>query len=107
MKPLLFEISDISRLTACLFLLLFASAVSKNPDGDCNPFLGEDDPLGILIGVGFTVVSLGYAGWSCTADKALNGERYVFLFRVPLGPAAALIALTYRLVILQRNGGRK
>eukprot|EP00538_Stauroneis_constricta_P004615 CAMPEP_0119549242 /NCGR_PEP_ID=MMETSP1352-20130426/2991_1 /TAXON_ID=265584 /ORGANISM="Stauroneis constricta, Strain CCMP1120" /LENGTH=468 /DNA_ID=CAMNT_0007594749 /DNA_START=158 /DNA_END=1564 /DNA_ORIENTATION=- len=49
------------------------NAVSKNPDGSCNPFLGEDDFLGILIGVGFTVIALGYAGWSFTADETFNG----------------------------------
>uniref|UniRef100_A0A7R9X0V1 Serine incorporator n=2 Tax=Craspedostauros australis TaxID=1486917 RepID=A0A7R9X0V1_9STRA len=50
------------------------SAVSKNPDRDCNPFLGEDDFLGIFIGVGFTVVALGYAGWSFTADQTFNRD---------------------------------
>jgi len=51
------------------------SAVAKNPDPTCNPFLGEDDVLGILIGVTLTLVSLGYAGWSSTADKTLSGNR--------------------------------
>lgn len=101
MKSLLFEVSNVPRPIACILLRSFAVAVSKNPERDCNPFLGEDDPLGILIGVGFTVVSLGYAGWSCTADKALNRDRYVFLLRAPTCLAAALIALTYHLVILQ------
>ena len=52
-------------------------AVGKNPDPICNPFLGEDDVLGVVIGVTITVVSLGYAGWSSTADKTLGGSGYV------------------------------
>jgi hypothetical protein len=61
-----------TRLTfACLLLFL----VVKNPDEECNPFIGDDDVLGIVIGVALTVIALGYAGWSATADKTLSGNR--------------------------------
>mmetsp|Transcript_125617 Transcript_125617/g.351785 ORF Transcript_125617/g.351785 Transcript_125617/m.351785 type:complete len:460 (-) Transcript_125617:71-1450(-) len=55
--------------------MLCYSAVTKNDDEQCNPFLGEDDVLGIIIGVGLTVVTLGYAGWSATADEKLSARR--------------------------------
>jgi len=48
------------------------NAVTRNPDPECNPHLGEDDVLSIVIGVGLTVVSLGYVGWSTTADSTLG-----------------------------------
>lgn len=57
--------------------IVFFSTVGKNPDPVCNPFLGEDDVLGVVIGVTITLVSLAYAGWSSTADKALSKNRYV------------------------------
>lgn len=48
------------------------TAMSKNPDDDCNPRLGENNALGIFIGVGFTLVSLTWAGFSLTAEKRLS-----------------------------------
>ncbi len=52
--------------------------MTKNDDLECNPFLGEDDILGIVIGVGLSVITLGYAGWSATADEKLSARRYVW-----------------------------
>lgn len=50
------------------------TAVSKNPDGECNPMLGDNDVLGIVLGVGVTLISLGWTGWSSTAeDKITSG----------------------------------
>jgi len=52
------------------------TAVSRNPEAECNPFLKSDrDVLGILIGVTFTLVSLAYTGWSYTADSALGSAK--------------------------------
>jgi len=51
------------------------SAVAKNPDESCNPSLGEDDILGIFIGVTLTLITLGYAGFSATADKTMSTTR--------------------------------
>jgi hypothetical protein len=50
--------------------------VSKNPDGECNPKLGEDNVLGIVLGIGFTFLSLAWTGWSFTAESRVQG-RYV------------------------------
>jgi len=70
--PLNFEILTLS------FLFHGSLKVSKNEDATCNPKLGEEDALGIFIGVGLTFVTLAYAGWSATADEKLSGSnRYV------------------------------
>lgn len=61
-------------ITAYATMLCY-SAVTKNDDLECNPALGEDDVLSIVIGVGLTVVTLGYAGWSATADEKLSARR--------------------------------
>lgn len=50
------------------------SVVSKNPNGTCNPTLGNDDVWGIVIGLMLTLVSLAWAGWSWTAQDRLNVE---------------------------------
>mmetsp|Transcript_149447 Transcript_149447/g.212492 ORF Transcript_149447/g.212492 Transcript_149447/m.212492 type:complete len:459 (-) Transcript_149447:101-1477(-) len=63
-------------ITAYATMLCY-SAVTKNENEDCNPFLGEDDVLGIIIGVGLTLITLGYAGWSATADEKLSGRSDV------------------------------
>lgn len=50
------------------------SIVSKNPDGQCNPTLGSNDVMGIVVGLFFTMVSLAWTGWSWTAQDRLNLE---------------------------------
>lgn len=55
--------------------MLCHSAVTKNDNSSCNPFLGEDDILGIVIGVGLAMITLGYAAWSATADEKLSARR--------------------------------
>lgn len=59
------------------FISWCLSLVTKNDDPECNPFLGEEDVLGIIIGVGLSIVTLGYAGWSATADEKLSARRCV------------------------------
>ena len=49
------------------------SAVAKNPNGECNPQLGEDNIVGIVLGVGLTTISLAWTGWSSTAEAKING----------------------------------
>jgi len=51
------------------------TAVARNPDKECNPFLGDEDVLGILIGVTITMISLAYTGWSYTADSTLSSAK--------------------------------
>jgi len=48
------------------------AAVSKNPNGECNSQLGEDNTLNIVFGITLTIVSLGWMGWSYTADDRLS-----------------------------------
>ena len=49
--------------------------VSKNPNETCNPFLGDEDILGIILGLGFTLLSLGWTGFSYTAESKVNGKQ--------------------------------
>ena len=49
----------------------------KNPNGECNPKLGADDELGKILGIGITIISLAWTGWSFTADEKLVHGRYV------------------------------
>jgi hypothetical protein len=51
------------------------TAVSRNPEKECNPFLGKKDALGIVIGLTLTFVSLAYTGWSRTADNAMSTSK--------------------------------
>jgi hypothetical protein len=62
-----------SLITAYATMLCY-NAVSKNPNEECNPFLKTNDALSIAIGVGLTIVSLGYIGWSATADSTLRSD---------------------------------
>jgi len=49
--------------------------VSKNPEGECNPQLGEENALGIALGVGVTLIGVIWTGYSQTAHKAVGEER--------------------------------
>ncbi len=60
-----------SLITAYATMLCY-NAVSKNPNEECNPFLKTNDALSIAIGIGLTIISLGYIGWSATADTTLG-----------------------------------
>jgi hypothetical protein len=46
--------------------------VSKNPNGTCNPMLGQDDVWGIAIGLALTAVSLVWVGWAWSAEQRLT-----------------------------------
>ncbi|KAG7338054.1 serine incorporator domain containing protein [Nitzschia inconspicua] len=61
-----------SSIISAYATMLCYNAVTRNPDPICNPQLGGDDTLSIVIGVGLTIVSLGYVGWSTTADRTLG-----------------------------------
>jgi len=50
------------------------SAVSKNPNGDCNPRLGDNDTLGIILGCALMFISITWTGWSNTAHKRVGEE---------------------------------
>lgn len=61
-----------SVITAYSTYLLF-TALTKNPDEDCNPFAGERNALGTVLGVGLVIVSLAWTGWSVTAATRFEG----------------------------------
>lgn len=50
---------------------LCITIVSKNPQGHCNPRLGENDVWGVAIGLLLTTVSLIWTGWSWSAEPRL------------------------------------
>ena len=70
--------SDGSLLTSSVISLyvvyLAFSIVSKNPKGECNPRLGENDTWGIIIGLFLTFISMIWTGWSWTAEERLSVE---------------------------------
>jgi len=68
-----------SAITSAYATYLCFSSLSRNPDETCNPKLGEEDFTGIILGIGITMISLGWTGWSYTASKAMKeeDERYV------------------------------
>jgi serine incorporator 1/3 len=51
------------------------TAVSRNPNELCNPQMGQDNVLGIVFGVGMTILSLGWTGYSYTAEQTINGGK--------------------------------
>jgi hypothetical protein len=63
-----------SALVSAYATYLCYTAVSKNPNGSCNPQLGEENIIGIVLGVGLTIISLAWTGWSYTAEAKINGS---------------------------------
>lgn len=53
-------------------VFLCYTAVSKNPDSTCNPVAGELSPLALVFGLLITFISLGWTGWSYTAEDVLS-----------------------------------
>ena len=68
-----------SAITCAYATYLCFSSLSRNPNEECNPKLGEEDFTGIVLGVGLTMISLGWTGWSYTASKATKEEDSVIL----------------------------
>lgn len=68
-----------SLLTTCVIVsystYLCFTAVSKNPDATCNPLLGENNIAGIVLGIGITLLSLTWTGWSYTAASKVGEEE--------------------------------
>lgn len=71
--------TDGSLLTSSIMSLyvvyLAYSMVSKNPNGTCNPHLGQNDVFGITMGLTLTAISLAWTGWSWTAEERLNVDN--------------------------------
>ncbi|GKY95075.1 serine incorporator 3 [Mayamaea pseudoterrestris] len=51
---------------------LLYNAVTKNPNEVCNPMLGQSGGLSIALGLIITLMSLGWTGWSYTAEARLT-----------------------------------
>lgn len=51
---------------------LVGSAISHNPDGQCNPFLGKHDTLSVIVGLILTFISLVWTGWSWTDERVFT-----------------------------------
>jgi serine incorporator 1/3 len=65
---------SVSCISAWATYLCF-TAVTKNPDATCNPRFGESSPLSIAFGLIMTVLSLGWAGWSYTAEDKFTDVK--------------------------------
>jgi serine incorporator 1/3 len=65
---------SVSCISAWATYLCF-TAVTKNPDAMCNPRFGESSPLSIAFGLIMTLLSLGWAGWSYTAEDKLTDSK--------------------------------
>lgn len=63
-----------SAITCAYATYLCFSSLSRSPNAECNPKLGEEDLTGIVLGIGITMISLGWTGWSYTANKTMNEE---------------------------------
>jgi hypothetical protein len=61
----------VSCISAWATYLCF-TALTKNPDANCNPRSGESSPFSIAFGLIMTLLSLGWAGWSYTAEDKLT-----------------------------------
>ena len=69
------EGSLLSSAVICVYgTYLCYTAVALNPNEACNPHLGQEDVLGIVFGISITFMSLGWTGYSFTAEKTINGE---------------------------------
>ena len=67
---------------------LLYNAVTKNPNQDCNPMLGESDGLNMALGLIITIMSLGWTGWSYTAEERLtSGQETVDAVEEPAANA--------------------
>ena len=68
-----------SSLITSYATMLCYNAVTRNPNPVCNPTLvggdNSSDTLSMIIGLGLTIVSLCYVGWSTTADSTLGGNN--------------------------------
>jgi hypothetical protein len=63
--------------STCIFAYstyLLYSAVSKNPDGSCNPRLGDESTGNIILGVVITFISIMWLGFSHTAHRTVGED---------------------------------
>jgi len=63
-----------SSLVTAYATMLCYFAVSQNPNTMCAPQLESISIVSITIGMGLTIVTIGYVGWSATIDSALGAD---------------------------------
>jgi len=70
--------------SSCIFAYstyLCYTAVTKNPNAECNPQLGEENFSGIILGLIITLIGMAWTGYSHTAHRAV-GEARCELFAI-------------------------
>lgn len=68
------QVCSPARVFLHTLLIYFILQFQKNPNGQCNPQLGEDDVAGIALGVGLTIIGMLWTGLSSTAYKTVGDE---------------------------------
>lgn len=66
--------------SACMTIYatyLCGAAVTKNPNPECNPNLGEKSIWSVVLGLLLAFISLMWVGWSNTTDERLGGGNTV------------------------------
>mmetsp|Transcript_6801 Transcript_6801/g.10166 ORF Transcript_6801/g.10166 Transcript_6801/m.10166 type:complete len:467 (+) Transcript_6801:54-1454(+) len=61
--------------SSCIFAYstyLCYTAVTKNPNAECNPQLGEENFSGIILGLIITLIGMAWTGYSHTAHRAVG-----------------------------------
>jgi hypothetical protein len=61
--------------SSCIFAYstyLCYTAVTKNPKGECNPQLGQENISGIVLGLIITLIGMAWTGYSHTAHRAVG-----------------------------------
>lgn len=66
-----------SAVLSAYAVYLVTSAISHNPNHECNPFIGDNGTFEIIIGLCLTFMSLVWTGWSWTDDRVLTSTGYV------------------------------
>ena len=69
-------------------VFLCYTAVAKNPNDSCNPQTGEQDRVGIALGLVVTIISMCWTGWSWTAEEKLTSRSDLDEPQVPAGRAS-------------------
>jgi hypothetical protein len=63
-----------SSVLSLYVVYLAYSMVSKNPNGQCNPYLAQNDVWGMVVGLSLTAISLAWTAFSWTAEDRLNAD---------------------------------
>ena len=83
---------------------LVGSAVSHNPNEECNPWVitHQGGNLEIIIGLTLTFISLVWTGWSWTEERVFTGTGYVMSIQ-SWNRGSSLFQLIYLYIHLYRS----